>query len=242
MIGCDKHFVFACVCLAFLGFEAHSQTASEIYNAYDAATGLENLNINNGRAYPNPYKVKSGNHQFYDRDDYVSGSVVYDGQPYFDVSLRYDIYHDILVLRPKDISNNIGTILEKNFVQSFTIGNATFANLDNLAAKPDFVSGYYEKTEVKGMILYSKHHKFRREKHDGSVTYEEFSEDPNFIIQKNGTFAKANSKNDVIALFPDQKQRIRDFYQKERDLLKKTPVQFMKKLVQYIDNFNVYGS
>ncbi|MBD3583305.1 hypothetical protein [Flavobacterium selenitireducens] len=242
MIGCDKHFVFACVCLAFLGIEARSQKAADIYNAYDAATGLENLNINNGRAYPNPYKVKNGNHQFYDRDDYVSGSVVYNGQPYFDVSLRYDIYHDILVLRPKNISNNIGTILEKNFVDSFAIGSATFVNLGNLTAKPDFVSGYYEKVEGKSFTLYAKHHKFRRERHDGSVTYEEFSQDPNFIVERNGTFSKANSKNDVIALFPDQKQRIRDFYQKERELFKKTPVQFMKKLLQHIDNFNVYGS
>ena len=242
MIGCDKHFVFACICMVVLGFEAHSQKASDIFNAYDAAMGHENLNINNGRAYPNSYKVRNGNHQFYASDDYKEGSVIYDGQTYYETALRYDIYHDILLLRPKGISNNIGTILEKNFVESFTIGDATFVNLDRLSEKPDFISGYYEKTAGKSVSLYTKHHKFRREKHDGSVTYEEFADDPNFVIAKNGTFSKANSKNDVIALFPEQKERVREFYQQQRDILKKSPILFMKKLLSFLDTFNVYGS
>lgn len=233
----SRHRLLACATLFWHALSFSQNT--EILNAYDQSAGLENLNLNNGRAYDNPYRVRNGNHQFLATSDYTEGIVLYDGQQYADVSLRYDIYHDILMFRPKNLSNNIGTVLEKDRVASFTINSKNFVNLNDITSKPDFVSGYYETCfEGKNATLLAKHHKFRKEKHGEGVTYEEFSDDPNFILSKGGSFFKVNSKSEITAIFPEQKDRIRDFYQKERDLEKKDKIKFMTNLLRFIDNYS----
>ncbi|RZJ73462.1 hypothetical protein [Flavobacterium sp.] len=225
----------ACGLIA-LSTVSHAQSETEIYNSYDAAGGLENLNLN-GRAYPNPYKIRKGNDQFYKTDQYLVGSVVYSNQPYYNVDLRYDIYHDILIYRPKNISNNIGTILEKEFVSGFTLDGRDFVNLSSLEKKPDFVTGYYEKCAVgQGFTLYAKHHKFIRQRNNDNVIVDEFNEDPGFLIEKDGVFTKTDSRGDFAKLFPDQKERIKDFYQSQKDLSKKDPISFMTKLFRHITN------
>ncbi len=232
-----KSLFLAYVLFALSTISANAQSEADTYNSYDNKAGLENLNLNNGRAYPNPYLIRKGNDQFFKTDQYTDGTVYYDGQPYYNASIRYDIYHDILVFRPKNSDNNIGTVLEKQFVSGFVLDGRNFVNLDNLQNKPANVNGYYEKcASEKGYTLYAKHHKFIRERHDGSVTIHEFSEDPSFFLEKDGTFTKVKTKGDFTAIFPDQKERIKDFYQSQKELSKKDPSQFMTRLFRHISN------
>jgi len=103
------------------GFQIYSQKNSEIslYNWFDTIIGKGNLGINNGPLQTNPYKTIGQNNMYYIADKYSKGDVIYDGQTYYDVNIKYDIYKDELILNPYGESEHIGLILIKDKIESF---------------------------------------------------------------------------------------------------------------------------
>lgn len=218
----------------------HSQTVKEIevYNLYDTTVGKQNLDINNGIVFTDPYSSAADN-IYFDDDKFEKGSLSYEGQIYYDTSLKYDIYRDILILNPQNTSNFIGIHLIKEKVESFSIYNRKFVKLNkeqfNLA---NFNSGYYEISENSSeFIFYTQHNKKLTHKKIGEdgIAYR-FKRSSIYYLLYKKTLYNIDSKSEILKIFPDQKRQINEFYLTNRELKKSDPNRFMDKLMKSISN------
>lgn len=234
----QKTLIFLILFGLFLNINVHSQSTNDvaIYNWFDTTVGKDNLDINNGIPHTNPFRTIDDNNLYF-IDKYEKGTLTYDGQIYYNVKLKYDVYRDILALNPENESDNIGINLIKNKVESFTIQDKNFVKIDKkIAAVPEFTSGYYEEIKTTGFTFYIKHHKDQQKVIIETTLYYHFKENNSFFIDLNNTVYLIKGKNDIIKLFPEQKKQINGFYLMNRELRNSDLNQFMKNLMKYIAN------
>ncbi|HLF52212.1 hypothetical protein [Flavobacterium sp.] len=228
------------------GFSTYGQISSEIslYNWFDNIVGKENLAINNGALHIYPYKTIDKSDSYYITDKFSKGNVSYDGQVYYDVNLKYDIYRDLLVLKPNSAYDYMGLNLTQEKTDSFLIHGKNFVNLSNLKSpKPEFINGYYEECVIgKTYIFYIKHHKDRREFINVKTVYDVFEEDNEYVLYHKNTFQKVSSKKDIRTIFPEYKNQINEFYLMNQKMERLDKKQFMENLMKYINNFLQNGS
>lgn len=220
-------------------YSIHSQTNNDIttYNWFDKTIGRKNLDIVNGIPHTNPYRTAEGNHLYY-IDQYEFGNLIYEGQSYYNVKLKYDIYRDILVLNPFDESKNIGVNVITAKVESFSIKDKNFVNIDKKdSTVPEFTPGYYEENKITpDFIFYIKHHKDQQKVVTEGMLFYTFKENTSFYLNLKNKIYPIKNKNNIIKLYPEQKKQINGFYLMNRELKKSDENQFMRNLIKYINN------
>ncbi|WP_051369534.1 hypothetical protein [Flavobacterium cauense] len=217
---------------------AQAQSSEEVLTKhFDQTLGIENLDINNGTVHTNEFRILNNKHRYYPSDNFEIGKVNYNNQQYYDISLKYDIYKDILVYKPKN-SDIISINLIQDRVSSFMINNKKFIYIDNLFFPLSPIkTGYYEESiSGKNFIFYIKHHRDKREVLKGASVYNEFDDNYEYLIKKDDAFIKINSKKDIIKLFPEQKRKINDFYSANGKLKNNEETVFYEKLLTYLSN------
>ena len=219
----------------------NAQTAkeTEIYNLYDKTVGKHNLDSNNGVLYTNPYKTLDDSyHIYFSEDKFEKGTLSYDGQIYFDTSLKYDVYRDIVILNPDGASELIGISLNKEKVESFSLYNRKFVKLiKEQYTLPNLTTGYYEISENnKDFILYIKHSKAIQKKVKEDGIYYEFKPNSSYLLYYMKNLYAVDNKSDILKIFPDQKKQINEFYLMNREVRKSDTNQFMKNLMKHINN------
>ncbi|KUJ63439.1 hypothetical protein AR687_03960 [Flavobacteriaceae bacterium CRH] len=214
----------------------HAQTIKEIeiYNWFDNTVGKENLDLNNGVLYTNPYRTTNDDNLFLN-DRFEKGNVSYNGQMYYDTSLKYDIYRDILILNPQGASELIGVSLSTEKVDSFTISNRNFIKIrKEKYTFPGFSTGYYETSLFnENFIFYIKHSKNIQKKIKEDGIYYSSKSNNDFYLDYEKKLYYINGKSDLIKLFPEKKKQINEFYFMNRGLAKSDLNQFMKNLMKY---------
>lgn len=207
-----------------------------ITKTFDEIVGQENLNINNGifNLQDYPYVVPNQTKYFL-KKGYSKGNVTYNGQPYYDVKLKYDLNQDILVYKPQNSGSNIGCNLIPQKVDSFSLYGKKFVylNLPRNAPNP----GYYQKVEMeKEFIFYIKFHKTRSDKIIGDKLYYFYQPDNEFWLHYQNAYSEISSINDVLEVFPDFSKKIKDFYDTKELLRTTDPPLFYQKLMVYIND------
>ncbi|WP_029271785.1 hypothetical protein [Flavobacterium sp. KJJ] len=240
MTNSQKKIIFHSIFGLLLSINAlHAQTAKEIeiFNWFDSTIRKENLDINNGVLYTNPYRTIDDNNLYFLGDKFEKGNLTYNGQIYYDNALKYDVYRDILILNPAGTSELIGVSLNTEKVDSFTISNRNFVKIHKEQYNlPEFLTGYYETAKFSdNFIFYIKHSKSiqKKVKDDGAYYY--FKDNNHFYLDYKKNLYPINSKNDLINLFPEQKKQINEFYLMNRSIRKSDLNQFMKNLMKYIN-------
>lgn len=218
----------------------HSQTAKEIdiYNWFDKTIGKENLDLNNGVLYTNPYRTINNNNLYFLDDKFEKGNLSYNGQIYYNYNLKYDIYRDILILNPSETSELIGISLNTEKVDSFTILNRNFVKVRKEQYNlPEFLTGYYEFFSFnENFIFYIKHSKTGQKKIKDDSSYYYFTDNNHFYLAYKKNLYAINRKSDLTNLFPEQKKQINEFYLMNREIKKSDLNQFMRNLMKYISN------
>lgn len=216
-----------------------SQTTNDIniYNWFDKTVGKDNLDINNGIPHINPYRSLNDSY-LYLINQYELGKLSYEGQNYYDVKLKYDIYRDILVLNPDGQPENIGINLTQNKVESFSIKDKNFIKIEKKNETiPEFATGYYEVTKIApDFTFYIKHRKDIQKTVAENGIFYSFKENSLYFIDLKNKISLVKGKNDIIKLFPEQKKQINGFYLLNRELKQSDSNQFMKNLMKYISN------
>jgi hypothetical protein len=216
-------------------FQTYSQTNSEIllYTKFDSIVGKENLGLNNGPLALYPYKTIGENNMYFKSSKFTIGNLVYDGQPYFDTKLKYDIYKDQLILNPAEQPEQIGISLIQDKTDSFSIYGKNFIRITkSQTALPDFTSGYYEIIKIgKNFDLLVRHHKDMLKEINDEGVYYSFHENYQYYIEYNETFYQVNNKSSIVKIFPENKKSINAFYQKNRSLSKTDYIQFINSLM-----------
>jgi hypothetical protein len=139
--------------LISVGSVCHSQTLDHSdsleYQAhlelFDDVIGIESTEIINGPKYTAAVQV-SGTHPFYNSSIGANGSVTFSGQPYFNLTLLYDIYLDQLVIQHlRSTGTRDQIILNKARVESFRLHGHTFRNYQTVQDQErGIASGFHD--------------------------------------------------------------------------------------------------
>lgn len=215
-----------------------SQNNNEVltYNWFDKNLGKESLNYNNGTGHLNFDRTINDSHRYYNTTEFKNGSIIYEGQSYFNLDLKYDLFNDQLIARPYIESPNIQINLIKEKVDSFKIDNENFINIKQTST--NFKSGYYEEMIVgNNDVLYIKYNKEKKDVIKDYSVFIDYKSHNDYLLLKDNKLTLINDKKEIIKLYPDQKRKINDFFLMNKDLRKTNQVLFMKNLIKYINNF-----
>ncbi|MBF4506674.1 hypothetical protein IRZ83_08335 [Flavobacterium sp. JLP] len=239
MKNSQKKIIFLTIFGLLLSIHSiHSQSVKEIeiYKWFDKTLGIESLDIKNGLAHLNFDKTVENQNRYYGSGDFKKGNVNYNGQDYFDLFFKYDIYSDELILRPYDELNTTKINLIKENISYFTLGNEKFVNLKELK-NSSFQAGFYEEVIIANDLkLYIKYHKEKKKNIKDEINLIEYIPRYEFLLFKEKKFNLINEKKEIIALYPASKSKINDFYLMNRNLRKENASLFMKNLIKYINN------
>lgn len=227
--------IVALILTTYTAFQTYSQTNTEIslYTKFDSIVGKENLGLNNGTLTLYPYKTIGDNNMFFKSNKYTVGTIVYDGQPYYNTKLKYDIFKDQLNTNPAGQPEHIEINLIQDKVDSFSIYGKNFIRITkNQTSLPEFTTGFYELIKIgREFNLYIKYHKdILKEINDQGVYYS-FHENHQYYIEYNRKFYEITNKTSIAKIFPESKRNINEFYQKNRSLSKTDYSQFVNSLM-----------
>jgi hypothetical protein len=159
------------------------------------------------------YSAKIKGTAYFGSEEWQTGSVVYDNVLYTNLSMKYDLVADeVIVLHP---NNYFGVTLSKEKVSAFDIGNQSFIYLPRKNAyslKP----GYYALAASGIVSLLIKETKKIAEEISNEVN-SSFVDNKEYYVLQNGESFKINNESALISLFGDKSRRVRD-YLKEKDI------------------------
>ncbi|HEA19618.1 hypothetical protein LCGC14_1009930 [marine sediment metagenome] len=208
-----------CIFIFFIS-ALSAQTAKEnasYLNWFDFEVGLENTPLFEGLGYVETYKSINEKHKFFNSDDFLNGSIVYDGQAYYDVRLKYDLYSDVVVINIKDGFEAVALQPKKSKIISFTVEKSDFINIGLPDASLPEISGFFEILFSSSKLKLLKKHSKRRVKKIGNFVYYEFIEDNFNILLYDGQYQVVSSNRDFRILFPDFKKEIRKYKIRKSD-------------------------
>lgn len=197
---------------------------------YRKAIGVQ-ARLYNGSLYkPPPHTIEQ--HPFFNSEDWITGSLFYDGEYFRDVPLMLDLYSQQLITEHMSSGQAIQLVMEK--LQHFEIGDHHFEKIESAPGLPD--KGLYE-------ILYSGETKViaRRKKlllekvESGGIdrTYEQRNR---LYMLKDGLYFPVKTKGDVLKLLSGQKQNLKKFIRTLPQPFSAYREQNLKKLAEYYDN------
>lgn len=173
------------------------------------------------------YNIRANGTYYWSQTKFVEGSVILDGKLYTGVLLNIDAAgQELLVSRPIGV---LATELDKNKVQTFTIGERRFDNLsvNGIADAPE---GYFEllsdgQDKVYRQIIKKYEFDANDANHNGTdIGYEDpyynhqqhgyWSCVPSFYLLRDGELLKFKRKSGYLALYPDHKKELKKFAKK----------------------------
>ena len=229
--------IFLAATALFLSAET-ANAQQNIYEWFDSDVATENSQLHNGPIYYNQYRSRDvANTPFLGSDEFTTGDVFYDGQPFYKVALKYDIHRDILLAQPYEGENFKSIHLIQPRTESFVLLGRRFVNLNyNNAKTPNFIKGYYEENLIsEKFTFYIKHHKSVREIIHSQALYSDFSSDNTYYVFMNDTYHPVKSKNSVVKLFPAYKAEIGKYFSANS---KSAETQFMEGLFKYLNTIS----
>lgn len=209
----------------------NSKDQKEHYLFFDGIAGIENSDLHYGRVYQEKYRIKSKKTKFFPEPDFVFGSLVFNGQPYFDISLKYNVYDDELLMQVDKRFGGDILQLHKKQVSNFKIGNHFFVKIDTT----EMTAGFYEVVlENPVFLLLKKHRKSIKELLGKKLIFYEFeNEDEDFFLQYQNTYHSIEKISTLFSVFPKYEAELKSFDQNQDSSL---PFDSrLESLLEYLD-------
>lgn len=198
-------------------------------SAYDTATVLSQY-FYNGQRY-HFYDWKEKEHQFFETNEWRTGSVFYDGQQFGPAPFLYDIFLDQVVVR-QVIRNNV-IRLQSEKIGSFTIGEKRFVRLPKTEAMQE---GFYEILHEGPTRILVRRRKHREEKIESMKVEVYYRQTNSCYALKDGQYHPIRSKRDILRLFPDQKSAIRKELRNHDLIFRKNREESLQTIAHLLDN------
>ncbi|WP_298262626.1 hypothetical protein [uncultured Lutibacter sp.] len=189
-------------------------TKESSYKWFDKVIGVGNTGLYNGIQYERKFNPLHNDHEYYLSSEFLIGDIIYNGQPYYDILLKYDIYNDDLIVKlPSYTSFNIIKLI-KQHVKSFSINNNNkFVNIKASNSSVENVVGFYEVIFDDGNIkMYKKHQKSLKKHLEKSYVYDAFKNKEEYFLFYNNTYYKIKSKRNFFKILPNLKKNINSYY------------------------------
>jgi hypothetical protein len=211
----DTAFVTAAVNSAVKNYNNAIQGQAQLYNGSDYAL----------------YLSLKEEHPYLGSDDWVFGSVYYDGYLYENVPLLYDISSDQLLTETYYSSSVMK--LTKDKVNAFTLpDNRAFINRPDTSLSP----GYYEVLYNGKTRAYARHIKVMQETITSQEIIHEFDEKTRYYICMSNTCFPVKSKGALLKLFGDRKREAVHYVNKGKKLpYRKNRREYITRLAEFHD-------
>jgi len=220
------------ILVPFLVLGQVSESKQDIYMLFDNTVGFDNTGIYNGIEYREKFRTLNNNHAYFISPDFVKSYIEYDGQIYYNINLKYNLYDQNVIAKLKSKNSSEAVIrLYKDRIGSFSINNRRFINI---LSKYNNVKGFYEEAFYDAdFSLLIKHQKFKKDLYQNEQMYVDYvTAKKEYLILSNNRYNEVDSKKDIANLFPDLKQEINQFYRDNKSLRKTNYNQFLINLLQ----------
>jgi len=189
------------------------EQSTDVYNnLYDQVIEIENTPLFNGLGYVEKYKVINEYNKFFKSSEFLPATIVYKGQYYPNIEMKYDLYEDVVLLTHKKGMRIVLLQPIKARIDSFVIDGHNFRNINDTAAETLGMTGFYEVLfDAPGFQLLEKHHKRRFERKGKNTVYSEFKQRNKMILFYNGSYHEIKTRISLTKLFPEYKSEIQDF-------------------------------
>ena len=189
--------------------------------------------LNNGRKYrASEHSLEQ--HPYYLSEDWVTGSVFYDGKYFTDVNLMYDLQQRVLVTEHYPSGNAIELVDEK--LKSFTLQGHYFEkiHIDSAASslpRTDFYDVLYS-GEIK---VVAHRQKLQRKEIQSRIVEIFYDERYRYFIFTNGIFFPVKSKGSVLKLMSDKKQEMKRFFRQNKASFLQDRELMLKRMAEHYD-------
>lgn len=184
------------------------------YEGFDATIGIQNTRIFTGLEYIEEHRMINEKNKFFLKDEFRAGTVVYEGQPYFNIPLKYNVFDDLLLVQlPSDRGETVFRLLP-NRLNSFVLNSREFVNVWE---KDSEFSGIYELLYDSQNLRLLKKYEMSLNKVSGRqlVHYEFEPRRPQYFFSYEGEYYDLSQKN-LSNLFPNQRSVVKEQYRKFR--------------------------
>jgi len=228
---CLKYFLLLSVCFYSGTAKTYAQTTydSAIYSWYkyfDISYGPD-YNLINGIKYLYLYS-NIGGHPFFGENQFYTGSLVISNREFQDVSLKYDLYNQNMILQYSPFTGGSNQILLKNeFIHEFKIDGKLFRKY----SFPETGTRFYQVvTSGKIYCLYY----WKKELNFSTLSSYNFSpqKKESYIVMNSKPYRFKNKKQ-FRKLFPVQHQKeIKQFIRNNKIRLKNESDNNMRRLLE----------
>lgn len=203
-----------------------SKALSKAFYEYDNYFG-KNLSIYTGKQYNDKYGAVDG-HQFFMDDYWEQGSVIFDGQLYDSIYLKYDIFNDeLLVEYFSDKGLAMTLLLQNTMVSSFTLQGHTFIKLQ-VDSAATIKTGFYDQLFLGANVsAYARRQKEIVRTTGSTTLQDDFVEKDKYYFLKDGIYHQVSKRGSVVRVLADHKKEVKHFIksnylvfqtEKDRDL------------------------
>jgi hypothetical protein len=181
---------------------------------YRTSIGLQ-AHLYNGPLYEPYIRSFISGHQFFNIDSITKGSVTYDGLGYYNISMRYDLVRDeVIIQHPNGFAIN----LIKQKLDSFSLFDQQFVKIENVKGAGGLDStGYYQQLYSSPAIsLLAKRKKFLQEVIGRtSIETSIYSRDFYYIV-KDGNYYPIKNKKALLEILKDKKSETQQYIKRNR--------------------------
>ena len=163
-----------------------------------------------------------------------ASTLVYDGQLYTDVPLKYDILDDQVAIRSEDHLSVFKVRLIEQKVSSFRVHDRDFVRLIDV---PEGLEGhgFFEvAAEGQDLSLYIKHKKRQLRETIQSIPEYRLVNVNYYLLKKEGAYHVLDEVRDFKQILPNQYAKVKTFYKQHKKLHKTNRDEFMINLINYI--------
>lgn len=210
-----------------------TQEEKNLYSWFDKEVGVENTRLLNGVEYVEKHRTVNEKNSFFLSGAPITASVLYDGEWFHGVQIKYNVYEDILIAQ---VESNLGfNILQLRMenLKRFEFDQFRFININ---AAGSIFNGINEVLlENAQFILLKKHALKFTEKTDQPIKYYEFI--PRRIkygYAFNNVYYEFNSRRELASQFPELKELITEFFRNNNKIYKNQRDTFMVNLFKEI--------
>ncbi|WP_420582950.1 hypothetical protein [Reichenbachiella sp.] len=233
-----KYILFTALCVVSLGdlFAQYSTVGLDLDGDmaawYDAAIGPGKSPILEGTFYKLEYTALDET-PYFKGAHWAKGELQFNGQSYKGVSLLYNSFKDLLLIRNSALqySSIQSTLLNQQKVDGFTIHKRQFVHLkDSLV--PSYGDGFYEKfyegDTIQFFIKRIKNEYVRSSK-------VEFLDEDKYFLFDGHKYVKYAGKNSLYKTFPDLKSSLKSYGSSLKTKLKRGEEEGMLQLLIHCD-------
>lgn len=219
--------------------QANQDAKSILLLAKSSARSTYSINIEasslifNGREYVDPYiNKKLEGHLYFLSEDWLSGSIFYDGDLYSSISLKFNLLNGKVIFENPQAIGEIELVSEK--IKYFSVGSHLFIDPKTIELKrkitpqAKFLEVLYEGNTS---VVADRQKNFKKKEVDAQLVYEVWEQVRYFII-KDGNYIPVKSKSQVLKALADRKLDLKKFMVENKIKFRADKEVALKKLIE----------